>query len=70
MNRLYTIALSSALLLLISCSEDQESGNEPRTRGDHVWKHQVESIDRARDVEGMLKEATDKNKDELEQQLN
>lgn len=68
MNRLYKIALFGALLPLISCSGDQESNSEPRVRGDHVWKYQVESIDRAREVEGVLKDATEKNKKNLDQQ--
>ena len=68
MKRLFAGILISVIVLLGSCSGDQESGEQTRTRGDHVWKDQVEAIDKAGQVEDMLKDESAKNKDELERQ--
>lgn len=42
-------------LVLAGCSDDQEST-------EHVWKDQVETIDKAREVEDTLKDAADQRK--------
>jgi len=68
MKRLYGSLLFGALVSLGSCSADQESDEQTRARGDHVWKDQVEAIDKAGRVEDMLKDESEKNKDELERQ--
>lgn len=49
-------ALGLALLALCACSS--ESG-EAETREEHVWKGQVEAIDKAREVETILKRKHD-----------
>ncbi|MEE8482100.1 MAG: hypothetical protein V3S12_01985 [Acidiferrobacterales bacterium] len=67
MNRVTIGLVFCALLLVVSCSNDQESSNTNSARGDHVWKDQVQAYDRARQVEDMLKKAADKRKDSLEQ---
>jgi len=68
MSQFRAFASIAGLVFLVSCSGDQEPEEGQRARGDHVWKDQVESIDRARDIEAVLKDAAEKNKDNLEQQ--
>jgi len=67
-GRFHTLALIMVLVFLASCSGDQEREDDRHTRGDHVWKNQVEAIDKAREVEGVLKKATKKYKENLDQQ--
>ena len=43
-------------LLFGGCSSED---NEPK---EHVWKDQVETIDKAREVEGMIQDAAGKQK--------
>lgn len=68
MGRFHTCVLIIALVFLVSCSSDSEPEDNRHTTGDHVWRHQVEAIDKAREVEGMLNKATEKYKDSLNQQ--
>ncbi|MEE8387628.1 MAG: hypothetical protein V3R65_03555 [Acidiferrobacterales bacterium] len=68
MNGNHIYVLFVALVLLISCSGDQEPASDRSTRGDHVWKDQVKAYDKAREVENMLKKAAEKNKDNIERQ--
>lgn len=58
MNRTpFFIALTFALGAGIGgCSSDDEGSTE------HVWKDQTETIDKAREVENVLKNAADKSK--------
>jgi len=44
--------LSLALLALTACSSEPD---DAQTRQEHVWKGQVEAIDKAREVETILK---------------
>ncbi len=60
MNRLYlrlTLLLALGLLLIGCSSQDDEGGVK-----EHVWKDQVEAIDKAREVENVLKDAAGKQK--------
>lgn len=52
------------LFFLISCSSEEND----RKPGDHVWKDQVEAIDRARETEKILEEAHKRQKKILEEQ--
>ena len=54
MNRtLLRLGLAAAMgLALSACSGDDEEELK-----EHVWKDQTETIDRAREVEGMVKDA-------------
>ncbi len=44
--------LSLALIALAACSSDPD---EAQARKEHVWKDQVEAIDKAREVDTILK---------------
>ena len=67
MNRMQLYILFVTLVLLGSCSGDQESA-EDTTQIDHVWKDQVQAYDNARQVEEMLDQAAKRSKQNLEQQ--
>jgi hypothetical protein len=56
------IILGVALLLTMSCSDDDKDS------GDHVWKEQTQSIDKAKEVEGLLKDATDQQRKIIDDQ--
>lgn len=49
-------ALCLALLALCACSSESD---EAETSKEHVWKGQVEAIDKAREVETILKRKQD-----------
>lgn len=68
MNRKQHCVLLIAMVLLVSCSGDQEPAEDRPARGDHVWKDQVQAYDKAKQVEDMLDKAAKKNKQNLEQQ--
>ena len=51
--------------LLSACSDSSENS----VGEDHVWKEQTETIDKARKVEGMLKQAAETQKKAIEEQM-
>ena len=53
--------LSLALIALVACSSNPD---EAQARKEHVWKDQVEAIDKAREVDTILK----RKQDQLNQQ--
>lgn len=68
MGQFRTSALFTVLVFLISCSSDRELEDDRHTRGDHVWKDQVQAYDKVKEVEGILQKAAEKNRDSIEQQ--
>ncbi len=58
-----TVAVSLLTLVLTGCSGDDESAKEQ----DHVFKEMTQTIDRAREVEGILKDAAEKQKKAAEE---
>lgn len=55
-------------LIFTACSDENNSSSEPDK--DHVWKGQTDSIEKAKEVESMLKESEKSMKDAMEKQLN
>ncbi|MCZ6803024.1 MAG: hypothetical protein O7D86_03580 [Proteobacteria bacterium] len=61
------------LLLLILCSLftaclDESNTDNADVKKDHVWKETTDTIDRAKEVEGMIMDAAEKNRKTIEQQ--
>ena len=56
------IILSAVLLLVSACSDDD------RESGDHVWKEQTQALDKAKEVEGLLKDVTDQQRKMIDEQ--
>ncbi len=56
------IILGTVLLLAMSCSDDDKDS------GDHVWKEQTQTIDRAKEVEGLLQDAAAKQRKHIDVQ--
>ena len=52
------VAVSLLTLALTGCSGD----DEPAKKEDHVFKETTRAIDKAREVEGILKDAAEKQK--------
>lgn len=62
------IFLASALILVSACSDDEQGSSERKLSGDHVWKEQTETIDKAKEVEGLLQDITEKQRQAIEAQ--
>ncbi len=56
------IILSAVLLLVSACSDDD------RESGDHIWKEQTQVLDKAKEVEGLLKDVSDKQRKIIDEQ--
>jgi outer membrane biogenesis lipoprotein LolB len=61
-----TTGLSLALGLLVGCSPNSEQANKV-PEGEHVWKNQTQTIDRARNVEQTLQIGADQKKLQIEE---
>ena len=68
MNNLIKSVLVITLLLLISCGESQNRNSEQQTNKDHVWKDQVEMLDKARQLEDMALDSAAKRRKQIEDQ--
>jgi len=52
-------------ILLLACSDD--SPDQKKASGDHVWKDQTDTMDRAREVEGILDDAAQEQRKIIEE---
>ena len=57
---IYLSLLIALGLVVGGCSNEDAEGRE------HVWKHQVETIDKAREVEGIVLDAAKQQKKDAE----
>jgi len=64
MKNLLLILLVSNVMILSGCSGEQEGTGS----GDHVWKGQTETIDKAREVESMAMGQAEEMKKAIEKQ--
>ena len=62
------IFLASTLMLVSACSDDEPESSERTLSGDHVWKEQTQTIDKAKEVEGLLQDITEKQRQAIEAQ--
>ena len=62
-----TVFFSVLLMLLTACSDDGDSPGGTAS-GEHVWSSQVNTIDKARGVEDILGEASNRQREDIEQQ--
>jgi len=62
------ILLGVVILFISACSDDEEAASENKLSGDHVWKEQTQTIDRAKEVEGMLQDAADQQRKLIDEQ--
>jgi len=62
-----TLFFITLLMLLTACSD---GGDSPRgtESGEHVWSSQVNTIDKARGVEDILGGASNRQREDIEQQ--
>ncbi len=62
------IFLASILLFSSACSDDDNATSENKESGDHVWKEQTQALDKAKEVDGLLKDATDQQRKIIDEQ--
>ncbi|MCZ6526363.1 MAG: hypothetical protein O6928_07420 [Gammaproteobacteria bacterium] len=63
MNAIIKVFLISMIIFLTACSEDKE------TSGEHVWKEQTDTINKAKQVEAMIMDSAEKQKKAIEEQI-
>ena len=57
------ILLSAAIMLVSACSDDDKES------GDHVWKEQTQVLDKAKEVDGLLKDVEDQQRKIIDEQI-
>jgi len=50
------------------CSGDEQGPSENKGSGGHVWKEQAQAIHKAKEVEGLLQDAAEKQRHAIEAQ--
>ena len=64
MKTLKLIFLISIIPFLASCTDSSDS----KTSGDHVWKEQTDTIDKAKEAEAAIQKSFDLQKEAIEEQ--
>ena len=68
MNCMIKIARIIALLAVTGCSDSQDRNPSEQQKGDHVWKDQVEMLDKAKELEDTALEAAEKRRKQIKNQ--
>ena len=63
MNAIIKVFLISMIIFLTAFSEDKE------TSGEHVWKEQTDTTNKAKQVEAMIMDSAEKQKKAIEEQI-
>ena len=67
MQDIFRLFLLASSITLIACSDRNDNSNTG-SKNDHVWKEQTDTIDRAKEVEGMIMNSAEETRKALEQQ--
>ncbi len=64
MKSLNTLVILASIFFMAACTDN----NDSNVSGDHVWKDQTDSIDKAREVEALMEKATAEQSKSIEEQ--
>ena len=62
------IFLATVLVLVSACSDDEPESSERTLSGDHVWKEQTQTIDKAKEAERLLQDVAEKQRKAIDEQ--
>jgi hypothetical protein len=62
---MFKAILFSAVIVLAACTD---TGDDAGLQGNHVWKTQTDMIDKARDVEGVLMDGSQRQRQLIDEQ--
>lgn len=65
-NFIKTILFLVSCLMVSACSD--ESNSSAKVEKDHVWKEQTDTINKAKEVEGMMMDAAENTRKTIESQ--
>ena len=68
MNTSVKLISIGALLLFGGCGDGQEQEPREQVRKDHVWKDQVDMLDKAKQLEDMVLDTAEKRRKQIEDQ--
>lgn len=74
MKTLRLLICVSAILLISACSSGEGQGDPPQSRtpprsgGEHVWKEQTATIEKAKEAEQIIQNAADLERKQTEEQ--
>jgi outer membrane biogenesis lipoprotein LolB len=70
MQNLINVFLLLVLYLVVAACSDEADTNNSAAKKDHVWKETTETIDRAKEVEGLILDAAENTRRTIEAQEN
>ena len=68
MKNVIKIILLLVTCILFSACSDESNNSSAEANKDHVWKSQTDSIEKAKEVEAMMMDATEKTREAIEDQ--
>lgn len=68
MKSIIKLFLVSGLCLFFTACSDEGNSNNVDAKKDHVWKEQTDTINTAKQVEGMILDSADNTRKQIEQQ--
>ena len=72
MKKIKTLILVAQILgiasLMIACSDDEENkASQTETQGDHIWKHQTDTLKTSKDAAKKLQESLNLQQQKLDE---
>ncbi|MES9857658.1 MAG: hypothetical protein ABW166_13800 [Sedimenticola sp.] len=68
MIKKYQIIILVSLLAVIGCSSEEGSATKSKSTNEHIFKDQVQAIEKAKEVELLLQNAANKQRKDIEEQ--
>ena len=68
MNNIFRIFFFLCLCFCFTACSSEGDSNDVESKKDHVWKEQTDTIDKAKEVEGVIMESVDSTRNMIEEQ--
>jgi len=68
MQKFIKISLLIILYSLLTACSDESNNNNADSKKNHVWKEQTDTIDKAKEVEGIIMDSAEETRKAIEQQ--
>jgi len=62
------ILIFMSLFIVIGCSSEDNSATKSKSSDEHIFKNQVQAIEKAKEVEVLLQNAADQQRKAIEEQ--
>jgi hypothetical protein len=62
------LSIIISILFVTACSPGENEGSREESHGDHVWRAQTDTLEKAKDVDQVIQDAAERQRRALEEQ--